>query len=119
LPCLAFGAYTAVGIIGGIAVIRAAKITENGTEYSLQNTAHQTLFLTMSRAAKYKAKAAIDTVSVRAGDLCAAALVWVAIHELELSTRQLAFANVVLVTLFWLPACIGIARRHARLAESS
>ena len=52
-----------------LAVVRVAKVCENGTDYSLNNTVRHSLFLPTSREAKYKAKQAIDTFFWRAGDL--------------------------------------------------
>ena len=115
LPLIAFGAYGAIGLVGGIALIRVAKICENGTDYSLQNTVRQALFLPTSRAVKYKAKAAIDTFFVRAGDTLSAVLVGFGVHQLGLGGRQLAFVNTGLV-LVWLAVAAGIARHHRRLS---
>jgi AAA family ATP:ADP antiporter len=115
LPLVAFLAYGLVGAIGGLALIRAAKVAENGTDYSLQNTVRQSLFLPTDRAVKYKAKAAIDTFFVRAGDLLAAIVVGLGIHQLDLSVRGLAFVNVGLV-LVWFAIAGGIARHHRRLS---
>jgi AAA family ATP:ADP antiporter len=115
LPLIAFGAYGAIGLVGGIALIRVAKIAENSTDYSLQNTVRQALFLPTSRAVKYKAKAAIDTFFVRAGDTLSAVLVGFGIHQLGLGGRQLAFVNTGLV-IVWLAVSAGIARHHRRLS---
>ncbi len=111
LPVVAFGAYAAIGIVGGLALIRAAKVAENSLDYSLQNTVRQTLFLPTERAVKYKAKAAIDTFFVRAGDTLSAIVVGVGIHRLGFGGRELAFANVVLVAV-WIAIAVGIAHRH-------
>jgi AAA family ATP:ADP antiporter len=115
LPLVAFLAYGLVGAIGGLAIIRAGKIAENGTDYSLQNTVRQSLFLPTDRAVKYKAKAAIDTFFVRAGDLLAAIVVGFGIHQLDLGIRGLAFVNAGLV-LVWFAIAAGIARRHRELS---
>lgn len=53
------------------------KVVENSTDYSLQNTVQQALFLPTSRDAEYKAKAAIDTLFVRLGDLGSTGVVFV------------------------------------------
>jgi len=116
LPLIALGAYTAIGVVGGLALIRVAKMTENSVDYSLQNTVRQALFLPTDRAAKYKAKAAIDTFFVRAGDTISALLVGVGLHQLGLAVRELAFANVGLVVV-WLAIAAGIARRHRVLSR--
>lgn len=49
---------------------------ENATDYSLQNTVRQVLFPPTTRKQKYKAKQAIDTFFVRAGDVLSAVLVF-------------------------------------------
>jgi ATP:ADP antiporter, AAA family len=116
LPVIAFGAYAAIGIAGGLALIRVAKMTENALDYSLQNTVRQALFLPTARAVKYKAKAAIDTFFVRVGDTLSALLVAVGIHQLGFAVRELAFANLVLVT-GWIAIAAGIARRHRAISD--
>src|SRR5688500_5059416 len=113
---IAFGAYAAIGLVGGLALVRAVKLVENSTDYSLQNTTRQALFLPTDRAVKYKAKAAIDTFFVRIGDTLSAVLVGVGIHELGFGGRELAFVNVVLVSV-WLAICAGIARRHRAISD--
>jgi AAA family ATP:ADP antiporter len=118
LPLVAFSAYGAIGLVGGIALIRVAKIAENSTDYSLQNTVRQTLFLPTSRAVKYKAKAAIDTFFMRAGDTMSALLVGFGIHQLGLGGRQLALVNVGLV-IVWLAISAGIVRHHRRLSPDA
>ena len=96
-------------------VIRAVKIAENATDYSLQNTARQALFLPTSREAKYKAKQAIDTFFWRAGDVLSAGLVFLG-TELAMAPTALRAVNVVLVVA-WIVIVIGIAREHKKLTE--
>jgi len=116
MPFVVLGAYTAIALIGGVALIRAAKVAENATEYSMQNTVRQTLFLPTARAVKYKAKAAIDTFVVRAGDTLSALIVWGGIHLLGLSPRGLAATNIGLVVV-WLAIAFGIARRNRAISR--
>jgi ATP:ADP antiporter, AAA family len=111
LPVIAFGSYAAIGMFGGIAVVRAAKTAENATDYSLQNTVWQTLFLKTDRAVKYKAKATLDSFFVRAGDALSAIVVAVGIHQLHFAPRELAFVNVGLVVV-WITIAVVIA--HSR-----
>jgi AAA family ATP:ADP antiporter len=115
LPAVALGAYSIVAFIPVLALIRAAKISENSLDYSLNNTARQALFLPTSREAKYKAKAAIDTLFVRAGDLSSAALVFVG-TRLAFETRQFAISNIVVI-LLWLVIVTALARRYRTLVE--
>ena len=90
-------------------------MAENATDYSLQNTVRNVLFLPTSREEKYKAKQAIDSFFVRAGDVLSAGLVFVGAGLLELGTRQFALANLALV-LVWLVLALRVGREHARLA---
>jgi len=56
LPTIALGAYSLIAIMPVLGIMKIVKILENSTDYSLQNTALQALFLPTSREAKYKAK---------------------------------------------------------------
>ncbi len=75
VPCIALGGYALLAMAPALAVIRVAKILENGSDYSLQNSVRHALFLRTSREARYKAKAAIDTFFWRAGDMVQAGIV--------------------------------------------
>src|SRR5204863_2386654 len=86
LPLIALGGYALLAAAPVIGYIRTVKIAENSTDYSLQNTARQALFLPTSREAKYKAKAAIDAFFVRAGDVLSAGVVF-AVSSLAFTTR--------------------------------
>ena len=61
------------------------------------NTAKQMLWLPTIREEKYKAKQAIDTFFVRAGDVLSAGLVFAGTQWLALDVAGLGRANVVLV----------------------
>jgi AAA family ATP:ADP antiporter len=115
LPLVALGAYGIIAFIPLLALIRAAKVAENSLDYSLNNTVRQALFLPTSRAAKYKAKAAIDTLFVRAGDLTSAGLVFLG-TLVALQPRDFAIINMGLI-LVWLGIVVGIGRRYTRLVE--
>lgn len=116
MPCIALGGYTLLAAAPIIGYIRAVKIAENSTDYSLQNTARQALFLPTSREAKYKAKAAIDTFFVRAGDVLSAGVVF-AVTALALTTRTVAGINIALV-LVWLVLVSAIGREHKKLTAA-
>ncbi len=115
MPVIALGVYGAIAMVGGFALVRAAKLAENSTDYSLENTVRQTLFLPTDRAAKYKAKAAIDTFAVRAGDTLSALVIWIGVRQIGFHGRQLAVVNIVLVAV-WLAIAAGIVHQHRRLA---
>ena len=113
LPLIAAGAYGLLAAVPILGLVRIAKIAENAIDYSLQNTSRQALFLPTSRAAKYKAKAAIDSFFVRGGDLLSTGLVFLG-TRLAMSTRDFAAVNVGLV-LVWLTIVALIAGEHRKL----
>jgi AAA family ATP:ADP antiporter len=96
LPLIAFGGYMFLAFYPLLTVVRWAKTAENATDYSLQNTLRGVLFLPTTREQKYKAKQAIDTVFVRAGDTLQALLVWVGTTFLAFRTQHFAMVNLVL-----------------------
>jgi len=117
LPLIAFGGYALIAALPVLSYIRFAKIAENATNYSLQNTTHQTLFLPTSREAKYKAKAAIDTFFVRAGDVLSAIFVFIGV-KLALGAGDFARVNIVLA-VGWILLAIAIVRRNKALTLRS
>jgi ATP:ADP antiporter, AAA family len=116
LPALALAGYSMIAIVPLLAIVRIGKILENGTDYSIQNTARHSLFLTTTREEKYKAKAAIDTFFWRAGDMVQAGIVFVG-GVLALSVKQYALVNIVL-TLVWLVIVALIYGEHRRRETS-
>jgi AAA family ATP:ADP antiporter len=114
LPAIVLLGYGSVALLPLLGLLAAVKVLENSTEYSLQNTLQQALFLPTSRDAKYKAKAAIDTFVVRAGDVGSAALVWLG-TQLALGVRGFAIANL-LIGLLWVLLVVRLVRRHRALA---
>jgi len=100
LPLVSLGGYTLLSFAPMLTVIRAAKIAENGTDYSIQNTARHALFLRTSREAKYKGKTAIDSFFWRLGDAFSAAIVFVG-TTFAFSVQGFARTNAIL-TAAWL-----------------
>lgn len=115
LPLIALTGYSAAALAPVLVLVRAVKIVENGTDYTLQNTARQALFLVTTREAKYKAKAAIDSFFMRGGDVLAAGVVFAA-SEIGFTIAQFASANVAF-TLVWLLVVALIYREHKRRAR--
>jgi ATP:ADP antiporter, AAA family len=112
LPIIALANYSIIAVAPLLAVVRVGKILENSTDYSIQNTLRQALFLPTSREAKYKAKAAVDTFFTRVGDIASAAVVAIG-HAAGLATAAFATVNVGF-TLLWLVVAQRIAREHRR-----
>jgi AAA family ATP:ADP antiporter len=71
------------------------KVADNSLDYSLGNTTKQALWLPTSREAKYKAKQAVDSFFVRAGDMLQAGLVFAG-ERLALTIPAFAGINVLL-----------------------
>lgn len=113
LPVLALGGYSLMAFLPLFAVVSWAKILENSADYSIQNTTRHALFLPTSRDAKYKAKQAIDSFFVRAGDLLQAVVVFIG-TALAFGTRHYAMLNIAFIAL-WLILAVGIVREHRRL----
>lgn len=117
LPVLATGSYLVMGIFPILAVTRWAKSAENATDYSLQNTVRNMLFLPTTRDEKYKAKQAIDTFFVRMGDVMAALLVLLGTTALHLTTSGFAWANVGL-GMVWVGLAVVIGRRYVEIEKN-
>jgi len=113
LPCISLISYSLLGLVPILGLVRWAKTLENATDYSLQNTVRQALFLPTSREAKYKAKAAIDTFFMRSGDVLQAGIVRLG-ASLHLGLTGFAWVNVGL-TLLWLYSVSRLAREHRKM----
>ena len=114
LPLVAMCSYGLFVAAPVLALIRLAKIVENATDYSLQNTVRRALFLPTSREAKYKALQAVETFFWRSGDMFSAVATLVAIQLLGLGVRLFAGFNLALVVV-WLFIVVLIYREHHKM----
>ncbi|MCC7235047.1 MAG: hypothetical protein IT163_07075 [Bryobacterales bacterium] len=112
LPVIALGGYGFLIFAPVLGIVRVAKILENSTDYSLNNTVRHALFLNTSREAKYKAKAAIDTFFVRFGDMVQAAVVYGG-TAMAWTTKNFAVLNACFVVV-WLLVALQIHREFKR-----
>lgn len=117
LPCISLVSYNVLAFYPVIGVMVAAKVAENSTDYSLNNTVRNMLFLPCSREEKYSAKQVIDSFLVRVGDVLAAVLVFVGTTYLKLNASGFAMANVVLV-IVWLFLAVRVGRRYQALTSN-
>jgi AAA family ATP:ADP antiporter len=117
LPAIAMFGGLVFGILGTVLALRLYKTAENATDYSLQNTVKAALFLPTSRDEKYKAKAFIDMVVVRAGDALSAGIVAIGLHVFAFGTQQFAFFNVA-IGVIWLYVCLRLFREHKKLVPT-
>jgi len=118
LPVITLGSYFTIVALPVLAVVRWGKTAENSTNYSLQSTLKQVLYLPTTRAEKYKAKQAIDTFFVRAGDVCSAGLVLAGTHLVTLGVRGFAVATILLCAA-WLVMAVLLGRRLKTLVPAS
>ncbi len=100
-----------------LAVVRWAKTAENATDYSLNNTVRNMLFLPCTRDQKYGGKQAIDSFFVRIGDVLSAALVFVGTTYFALGGSGFARLNILIVT-GWLVLAFFVGREYTRLATT-
>jgi ATP:ADP antiporter, AAA family len=111
MPLLALGAYNVIAFIPLLYAVLGAKVLENSTDYSLNNTVRNMLFLPCTYEQKFSAKQAIDSFFVRMGDVLSAVLVFVGTTMLALHPRGFAAINAVLV-LAWLFLAWRVGRTY-------
>jgi AAA family ATP:ADP antiporter len=114
LPVVAMFLYATMAFIPVLIIVKWMKIAENSTDYSINNTARNVLWLPTTAEMKFKAKPAIDTLFVRCGDGLAALTVLVGVQFLSLSTNLFFAFNVALV-IVWIAGAIVVIREHRRL----
>jgi AAA family ATP:ADP antiporter len=114
LPFIALGSYLLIAALPILRYVRIAKIGENGTNYSVQKTATQMLFLPTATAIKYKATQAADSFMQRVGDTGSALVVFAGTQLLELSVRGFALVNVAFIAV-WLVVVLLLMREHRRV----
>ncbi len=115
-PLVSLAGYGAMAAEGALAVVTAAKTAENGTNYSINNTARQVLWLPTSKEMIYKAKAAIDTLCVRFGDGLAALTVLLGTRAFNIQVEGFILFNLVLIG-FWLGLALLVVKEHRRLLQ--
>jgi AAA family ATP:ADP antiporter len=112
MPIASLAGYSAAFAAPLLGVLTVARVAESSLDYSLSNTTRQALWLSTTRAAKYKAKQVIDTFVVRAGDVLSAALVWIGSTS-SWSPRGFLQANVAL-SVTWLGLALLLGGVYAR-----
>jgi AAA family ATP:ADP antiporter len=117
LPALSFGAYNILVFVPTLYAVLAAKVAENATDYSLNNTVRNMLFLPCTYEQKFSAKQAIDSFFVRMGDVLSATLVFVGTALVALPPRGFALVNATLV-LLWLVLAWRVGRYYNSLTAS-
>jgi AAA family ATP:ADP antiporter len=117
LPFISLGAYNILAFVPTLTFVLMAKVAENSTDYSLNNTVRNMLFLPCTYEEKFSAKQAIDSFFVRMGDVLSAALVFFGTNIMQLSPQMFAAVNAVLV-LIWLLLAWRVGRIYMRRTEA-
>ena len=116
MPVVSLVSYTAMAFVPVLAIIKFMKIAENSTDYSINNTARNVLWLPVSAEMNYKGKPTIDSLFVRIGDGFAALTVLVGIQILALSMVSFFIINVALI-LLWIALALVVIREYRRMSE--
>lgn len=114
LPVIALGTYGLVLVLPILKFVRVGKTVENASDYSINNTTRQMLFLPTSRDVKYKAKQVVDSFFHRVGDVASALLVFVGTTFLHLDARGFAFVNLLFIAV-WFLIIRGIVSEHREI----
>ncbi len=116
LPALSFGVYNILIFVPLLTAALAAKVVENSTDYSLNNTVRNMLFLPCTYEQKFAAKQAIDSFFVRMGDVLSAVLVFVGTTAVVLPARGFAAVNAALAVIALILAW-RVGRHYNELTE--
>ncbi len=115
LPIVAFIAYGTTAAMPVLSIVLMAKIGENASDYSVQSTTNQTLYLVTNRTEKYVGKQVVDTFIVRFGDVFSAGFVWVG-SKLHLGVRAFALINLVLIGI-WFVLIFYIGKENKKRSD--
>lgn len=113
-PLISLGAYLSMAIAPVIGIIKAMKVAENSSNYSVNNTARHMLWLPATKEMLYQAKTTIDTLFVRVGDGLAALTVLVGTRFIQLDLLNFLVINIVLIVA-WLAVAVFLVRENRRL----
>jgi ATP:ADP antiporter, AAA family len=117
-PLVSLGAYLSMAIAPVIGIIKAMKIAENSSNYSVNNTARHMLWLPATKEMLYQAKTTIDTLFVRVGDGLAALTVLVGTRVMSLDLMNFLVINIVLIVA-WLGIAVFLVRENRRLRATA
>jgi ATP:ADP antiporter, AAA family len=115
LPILSLTAYNVMIFVPLLWAVLSAKVAENATDYSLNNTVRNMLFLPCTPEEKYSAKQAIDAFFFRAGDVLSAVTVFVGTAMVHLGPTGFAAVNVGLATA-WVALAWRVGRAYQGLS---
>jgi ATP:ADP antiporter, AAA family len=113
LPLVALVDSAGVALLPILGFYMITKAIENASDYSINNTGLQMLWLPTTQQMKYEAKQAVDTFFVRMGDMAHSLTVVVAVGLLGFGVQAFAIINLGLV-LVWLALVWSVLREAKR-----
>lgn len=116
LPIVALGTYALIFAAPLLRYARIGKTFENASDYSINKTTIQMLFLPTTREIKYKAKQVTDSFMQRLGDVGSAIVVFLGTAVWAFGVRGFAALNLGII-LVWLVVVIMIVREHRAIEE--
>jgi len=117
-PLVSIAAYLSMAIAPVLGIIKAMKVMENSSNYSVNNTARHMLWLPATKEMLYQAKTAIDTLFVRIGDGLAAMTVLIGTRIVVFDLLGFLLINAFLAVL-WLAFAVFLARENRRLRDEA
>ncbi|MCP5068533.1 MAG: MFS transporter, partial [bacterium] len=100
MPLVTIGGFIGLALMPTVALLFVVKVLRRGSQYAITQPALESLFATLPRSEKYKAKAFIDTAVKRAGDGGGAG-VEIAVKQAGMAAAPLAFLGIPLAVV-WL-----------------
>ncbi len=111
LPIVALGAYVLIFLLPAIRYARIGKTFENASDYSVNKTTLQMLFLPTSHEIKYKAKQVVDSFFQRIGDVFSAGIVFLGTVVFTFGPKGFALLNLAFIGV-WFVLIFLIVREH-------
>ena len=110
IPVLMTFGYVAIGLFPVFAVVVGVMIVRRVGEYAITRPCRDTLFTSVTREEKYKAKSLIDTFVYRGGDATSGS-VHKGLTALGLGTSGIGWVGAAIAAV-WAAVAFAIGRRH-------
>ncbi len=118
LPIIALGTYALIFFAPVIRFARIGKTAENASDYSVNKTTIQMLFLPTTHDIKYKAKQVTDSFMQRIGDVGSAVVVFLGTVVFTFGTKGFALLNLAIIG-FWFVVVFMIVREHREIEDGN
>lgn len=112
VPLLMSAGYAAYALVPTFAVVVGVMIVRRVGEYAITRPCRDTLYTTVSREEKYKAKSLIDTFVYRGGDATSASLHKALTSGLGLTASGVGWTGAAIAAL-WAVVAFGLGSAHS------